>query len=145
MIILISENIKVTVIPIIGGTFGKVFENLEKRLGEREIREKIKTIQTTALLKSARVLIIVLENWGDLLSFKLKWKLPVRDGVKNFQTIIVIKTIKSWMTTSLAKVRVKILQFIWPFCTWVIEHTGTKISSSGITGYHPQLIGGPMG
>ena len=36
------------------------------------IRGQVKTIQTTSLLRSARILRRVLENWGDLLSLKLQ-------------------------------------------------------------------------
>ena len=41
-------NMKVTVIPIIVGALGTVPKNLEKRLDEEEIRERIETIQTIA-------------------------------------------------------------------------------------------------
>ena len=34
----------------------------------------METTQTTALLRSARILRRVLETWGDLLSLKLQWK-----------------------------------------------------------------------
>ena len=49
-------------------------KNLEKRLDELEIGEKIETTQTTALLISSRILIEirVLETRGDLLSLRLK-------------------------------------------------------------------------
>ena len=40
-------NMKVTVIPIVVGTPGTVPKNMEKRLCELKIRERIKTIQTT--------------------------------------------------------------------------------------------------
>ena len=39
-----------------------------------EITGRMETIQTTALLRSARKLRGVLETWGDLLSLKLLWK-----------------------------------------------------------------------
>ena len=42
-------------------------------LGEKT-RKKVETIQTTALLRSARILRRVLETWGDLLSLKLQWE-----------------------------------------------------------------------
>ena len=41
------------------------------------------TIQTTALLRSARVLGRVLETWGDLLSLRLQWKSSANVSVKN--------------------------------------------------------------
>ena len=44
-----------------------------KRLEDLEIRGRVVTIQTTELLRSARIL-RVLETWGDLLSLKRQWK-----------------------------------------------------------------------
>ena len=54
-------NMKVTVIQIVIGTPGMVFKSVEKGLQEWETRERIKTIQTTALLRLARILRKVLE------------------------------------------------------------------------------------
>ena len=53
---------KVKVIPIVVGAHGTVPINLEKRVGDLEIRGRIETIQTTALLQSARILRKVLET-----------------------------------------------------------------------------------
>ena len=66
------RNIKVTVIPIVVGSLGTVSKNLEKRLNEREIRGRIETIKTTALLKSARILRWITESWEDLLSLRFR-------------------------------------------------------------------------
>ena len=49
-------------------------KNLGMDLKELEICEKIQTIQTTVLLRTARILRKVLVSWGDLLSLKLQWK-----------------------------------------------------------------------
>ena len=57
---------KVTVIRILVGALGMVPKGLEGRLEELEIR-RIETIQTTALLKSAKILRRVLETREDLL------------------------------------------------------------------------------
>ena len=54
-------NMKVTVIQITIRTLGTVSKGLEKRLGKLESKGKIETIQTTILLKSARLLMRVLE------------------------------------------------------------------------------------
>ena len=54
-------NIKVTIIPIVIGVFSTVTEGLLKALEDLEIREQLETIQTTALLKTARILRRVLE------------------------------------------------------------------------------------
>ena len=51
------------------------FEQSPKAL-EKRLEEKIETIPTTALLRSAWILRKVLETWGDLLSFRLQWKPP---------------------------------------------------------------------
>ena len=46
---------KVTVIPIVIGELGTVTKGLIQGLVDLEIRERVETIQTTALLKSARL------------------------------------------------------------------------------------------
>ena len=38
------------------------------------MRGRVETIQTRALLRSARILRRVLETWGDFLSFKFQWE-----------------------------------------------------------------------
>ena len=53
-------NMEVTIIPI--GTLGIVTKGLLKGLGDMEIRGWVETIQTTSLLRSARILKIVLET-----------------------------------------------------------------------------------
>ena len=67
-------NMKVTIIPIVIGAFGTVTKGLLKSLEDLEVGSRVKTIQTTALLKTARILRRVLETWGDLLSLNLQWK-----------------------------------------------------------------------
>ena len=57
--------------------------DLKKRLDALEIRGRVVTIQTTVLLKLARIFRSVLEKWGDMLSIKLKWKVTVRVIVKS--------------------------------------------------------------
>ena len=47
---------KVIVILILDRALGTASKNMEKRLDELEIRGKTETIQTTALLKSAKIL-----------------------------------------------------------------------------------------
>ena len=65
---------KVTIMPIVIGGFGIVTKGLLKGLENLEVGGRVETIQTTALLGTARVLRRVLETWGDLLSLKLQWK-----------------------------------------------------------------------
>ncbi len=55
-------NMKVTIIPIVIGAFGTVTKGLLKGLEDLEVGERVKTIQTTALLKTARILRRVLET-----------------------------------------------------------------------------------
>ena len=57
---------KVTVIPIAIVAFGTVTKGLVRRLEDLEIRRRVETIKTTALLRSTRIL-SVLETYGDLL------------------------------------------------------------------------------
>ena len=56
---------KVTIVPIVIGALG---------LEDLEVGGRVETIQTTALLRTARILRRVLETWGDLLSLRLQWK-----------------------------------------------------------------------
>ena len=65
-------NIKVTVIPFVICALGTVTRGLVKGQENLEIRERVEAIQTTALLRSVRILRRVLETLGDLLSLKLK-------------------------------------------------------------------------
>ena len=65
---------KVAIIPIVIGAFGTVTKGLLMRLEDLEVGGRVETIQTTALLRTVRILRRVLETWGDLLSLKLQWK-----------------------------------------------------------------------
>ena len=67
-------NMKVTIISIVIGAFGAVTKGLLKSLEDLEVGGRVETIQTTALLKTARILRRVLETWGDMLSLNLQWK-----------------------------------------------------------------------
>ena len=67
-------NMKVTIVPIVIGALGTVTKGLLKGLEDLEVGRRVETIQTTALLRTARILRRVLETWGDLLSLKLQWK-----------------------------------------------------------------------
>ena len=63
-----------TIIPIVIGAFGTVTKGLLKGLEDLEIRGRVETIQTTTVLRTARIPRGALETWGDLLSLKLQWK-----------------------------------------------------------------------
>ena len=55
-------NMQVTIIPIVIGAFGTVTKGLLKGLEDLEVNRRVETIQTTALLRTARLLRIVLET-----------------------------------------------------------------------------------
>ena len=55
-------NMKVTIVPIVIGALGTITKGLLKGLEELEIGGRIETIQTTALLRTARILRRVLET-----------------------------------------------------------------------------------
>ena len=66
-------NVEVTFIPIVIVALGIVSEGLLKRMEDLEVGGWVDTIQTTTLLRSARILRRVLKTWGDLRSLKLQW------------------------------------------------------------------------
>ena len=55
-------NMQVTIIPIVIGAFGTVTKGLLKGLGDLEVSGRVETIQTTALLRMARILRRVLKT-----------------------------------------------------------------------------------
>ena len=67
-------NMKVTIVPILIGVLGTVTKGLLKGLGDVAVGGRVETIQTTALLRTARILRRILETCGDLLSLKFQWK-----------------------------------------------------------------------
>ena len=67
-------NMKVTIVPVVIGALGTITKGLLKGLEDLEVGGRVETIQTTALLRTARILRWVLETWGDLLSLKPQWK-----------------------------------------------------------------------
>ena len=67
-------NMQVTIIPIVIGAFGTVTKGLLKGLEDLEDGGRVETIQTTTLLRTARILRRVLETWGDLLSLRTQRK-----------------------------------------------------------------------
>ena len=68
------SNMKVTVIPIVIDALRTVTKGLVQGLEDLEIRGWVETIQTIALLRSARILRRVLETWEDLQSLKIMWE-----------------------------------------------------------------------
>ena len=66
-------SMKVTITPVVISTFGTVIKGLLKGLEDLEVGGRVESIQTTVLLKTARILRIVLETRADLLSLNLQW------------------------------------------------------------------------
>ena len=62
---------KVIIIPIVIAAFGTITKGLLKGLDDLGVGGWVETIQTTALLKTSRILRRVLETWGNLLSLNL--------------------------------------------------------------------------
>ena len=67
-------DMKVIILSIVIGAFGTVTKGLVQKLEDLEIMGRVETVQTTALLRSARILRRVLGTWVNLLSLKLLWK-----------------------------------------------------------------------
>ena len=53
---------KVTIVPIVIGALGTITKGLLKCLEDLEVGGRVETIQTTALLRTARILRRVLET-----------------------------------------------------------------------------------
>ena len=53
---------KVTIIPIVIGDFGTVIKGLQKGLENLEVGGRVETIETTRLLRTARILRRFLET-----------------------------------------------------------------------------------
>ena len=103
-------NMKVTIIPIVIGAFGTVSKGLLKDLEDLEVGGRVETIQTTALLKTARILRRVLETWGDLLPLNLQWKtISLRWCVKLtwVLTIIIIDKINKIVNGDYVVIKMK--------------------------------------
>ena len=65
---------KVMIVPFVIGALGTITTRIIKRPGGLGSWWMGRTIQMTALLRTARMLRRVLETWGDLLSLNLQWK-----------------------------------------------------------------------
>ena len=61
---------KVTIIPIVIGAVGTVTKGLLKYLEDLEVGDRVETIQTSALLKTARILRLE-ETWCHSISSEI--------------------------------------------------------------------------
>ena len=68
------RNMLVTFIPIVFSSLGTVPKGLIKGLEDLDLTGRVETIQTTALLRSTKILRRVMQIWGNLLALKLQWK-----------------------------------------------------------------------
>ena len=68
-------NVRVTVTPIVIYALDTVTKGLVQGQEKLELRERVETSQTTALLRSSTILKRVLETWWDLLSLRFQWKI----------------------------------------------------------------------
>ena len=80
---------KVTVMPIVIVALSTVTKGFAQGLEDLEIRGRVETIQTT-LLRSVRILIRVLETWGDLLFLQTPVENHQLTLVWKFLIIIII-------------------------------------------------------
>ena len=67
-------NMKVTIIPIVIDAFDTVTKGLVQGLEDLEITGRVETIQSTALMRSVKIMRIILETRRDL-SLKLQWEI----------------------------------------------------------------------
>ena len=58
-------NMKVTIVPVVIGVLGTVTKGLLTGLEDLEVGGRVETIQTTALLRTARILRRVLETSSE--------------------------------------------------------------------------------
>ena len=108
---------KVTIIPIVICAFGTVTKVFLEGLEDLEVSGRVETIQTTALLRTARILRRVLETWVDLLSLKLQWTtISVSWSEK---TMIINKNRRKWKREQYLK-HVKIIKKC-------VEHEGFTV------------------
>ena len=80
-------NVNVMVVPIVMWALGTIPKGLVRRLEELEIGGRAKTIQTTALLRSAGILRSVLETWCHSNS---NGRLSANVDVKNSQGVKIM-------------------------------------------------------
>ena len=86
---------KVTVIPVVIGALGTITKGWVQGLDGLEIRGWMEIIQNSALLRSARILRIVLETcWHSDSSEKLSVSIGVKNSQRVKITIIIIITKK---------------------------------------------------
>ena len=78
-------NMKVTIVPVVIGTFGTITKGLLKGLEDLEFGGRLGTIQMTELLRTARIL----RSPGDLRRLAV-----TQTPVKNHQLILMWKTLK---------------------------------------------------
>ena len=92
-------------VPVVVGALGTVTKGFEKRLKKLDIRRRNDAIQTSVLLWSGKIVTRVEENWRDLLSFMLQWKItnliwcekPARSRIMPYALIMPKRKLKMRM------------------------------------------------
>ena len=74
---------KMTVIPFVIGTLGRISKGLVQRLKDFKMRVQAETTKTRPLLKSTRLLRRIMKTWGDLTSLKLQWETVIKNWYEN--------------------------------------------------------------
>ena len=77
-------NMKLTIIPIVIGAFGTVTKGILKGIEDMDVGGYMETIQTTTLLRTAKILRRVPKTWRDLLSLSSSERSSANTDVKKF-------------------------------------------------------------
>ena len=109
--------------PVLTGALKTVSKSFVRSLEELEIWGRIKTIQTTVLLRSVRILRWVLETWGDLLSLGLEWKTINKQWYKKFTSITI--GLERGLEEFEIKWRIETIQTIVEICQNSLKNLGT--------------------
>ena len=83
-------NMQVTIIIIVIGAFGTVTKGLLKGLEDLEVGGRVETVQTTALLRTARILRRALDTWGTCCHSDSSEKSSANADVKSSNKWIII-------------------------------------------------------
>ena len=135
-------NMKVTFIPIVIGALGTDIKELIKGIEDLEIRGRVKTIQTTVILRLTRILRKVLETWGDCCHSNFSERPSANADVKNPQGIgiekcplLVMKSGKRHLTDGIElpnqdKIRKRDLQILRNLGGWHHQTSGNERQNS---------------
>ena len=134
-------NMRVTVIPVVTGSHGTVSKGLERELEELKIVGRIEIIQSTALLRSAKIPRSVLEIREDLRSdsdsseknISERWCEKKKKLARSIMAIMIIIIIirrrrrrwqRSWRRRRRRNLYINYrnIQLVYRMCTYSITH-----------------------